>query len=112
MTLTAFGPVQTSPNGDSFYLAIPGTPASLVLCLADPDRPSATLDALRDGQMVSAVELYALLPALADAHWKPMDSGALMGSGSAGSNIWTSCGSPSRSTARPAKIYPARRSWP
>jgi hypothetical protein len=81
MTLTAFGPVQTSPNGDSFYLAIPGTPASLVLCLADPDRPSATLDALRDGQMVSAVELYALLPALADAHWKPMDSGGLDGLG-------------------------------
>ncbi|WP_429268385.1 hypothetical protein [Paraburkholderia sp. EB58] len=53
--------------------------ASLVLCLADPDRPSATLDTLRDGQMVSAVELYALLPALADPHWKPMDCGGLDG---------------------------------
>ncbi|SFU26543.1 hypothetical protein [Paraburkholderia aspalathi] len=79
MTLTAFGPVQTSPNGNSFYLAIPGTRASLVLSLADPDRPSVTLDTLRDGQMVSAVELYALLPALADAHWKPMDSGGVDG---------------------------------
>jgi hypothetical protein len=79
MTLTAFGPVQTSPSGDSFYLAIPGMSASLVLCLADPDRPSATLDTLRDGQMVSAVELYALLPALADPHWKPMDCGGLDG---------------------------------
>lgn len=77
MTITAFGPVQAGPNGDSFHLAVPGTPASLVLCLADPNRPSTTLDTLRDGQMVSTVELYALLPALADAHWKPMDSGGL-----------------------------------
>jgi hypothetical protein len=79
MTITAFGPVHTGPNGNSFYLAIPNTPASLALCRADPDCPSMTLDTLRDGQMVSALELYALLPALADARWKPMDSKGLDG---------------------------------
>lgn len=73
MPPTAFGPVENSPNGDSFYLAIPGTPASLVLCLAEPDRPSATLDTLRDGQMVPAVELHALLPGTESAVRRKLD---------------------------------------
>jgi hypothetical protein len=79
MTVTAFGPVRTGPYGDSLYLAIPNTPASLALCRVDPDYPSMTLNTLSDGQMVSAIELYALLPALADARWKPMESSGLDG---------------------------------
>jgi hypothetical protein len=78
-TLSTFGPVKTDPHLSAFYLPLPGNNATLALRASDLGEPPAILKTLRDDQMVSVTELYAMLPGLAEAQWKPVNSTGLDG---------------------------------
>ncbi|MBG0881933.1 hypothetical protein H0X90_34600 [Burkholderia sp. 9775_39] len=78
MTILNFGPVDVGPHLSSFTLPVPGTNGALTLRHADPKAAAphpALGPVLRPGETVSVFELLLLLPALADAQWKPVNAG-------------------------------------